>query len=130
MSFTWTDNIPNPPNVVSFDVPDMQENTQYLSVVMQRDHVICVPNHNDGSTFEGGHKQISLNAQGPIPGPAGVSAFDSLVWSNGGQLYWKNALAVPTGTPLTLNILPGFTIGAHQTLGSTFLPGGLIMNYG
>ncbi len=124
-TFTYTTNIPDPPNAPSVDVPKMQVNTNSVSGLVAVDHIgFGVPNG-------GAHNQCQISSQSSVNGaiPSGLigNGFETLyssVKATSGELYFVRG-ANPTGIQLTGPGTPQTT-----TNGYTFLPGGLLIQWG
>ena len=140
-SFTYTRDIPFSTNNPSNDQPIMQTNTNSIDDIIKVDH------YSFGSVgnFDGFHKQVTLPVSSVIPTIAG----------NQGSVYTKTATTATAHTESTLFYSPDTTgneyqltrtistdfatfatntnyDGVHPTLagGWTFLPGGLLFQYG
>lgn len=120
-NFNYTNGLPNPPNLPSQDVNDMQINCNSVEDIWDEDHFGF--NDNNG----GFHQQVSLLNQAAPGIPAGLSGV-LYADANGGNSWpiWQNALGSfqITGSASPNNPSVG---GAN---GWTFLPGGFILQWG
>lgn len=130
MTFTFQ-NIPNPADLISTSQGDLKNNFQYFQASLNKDHQIVFSDTNM-TTFEGRHRQVSLkNLHGIVPTIS--DGADSQIFSDNGNL-WANTTVVGAPVPAQLttfvadSVVPGPTFG--KSIGWTFLPGGLIMQYG
>lgn len=116
MTFSYNQNIPNPPNDPADDVGIMQTNAQAIAGIIAVDHVGF--NVVNGGT----HNQVTFAKNQTAPGfPAGAVA-DMFANIATGQSwpFWQNALG-------SFQMLGPNTSTAN---GSTFLPGGIILKWG
>jgi len=118
-NYTYITNIPASSNNPSADQPNMQINTNSIDDIIEVDHFSF--NDNRG----GYHKQVNLvDNAGPFPTPAGVG---SVLYSGAtNNLVFTNASLAGAGVQLTVGAKP--PIAAAN--GSTFLPGGLLLQWG
>lgn len=122
MSGPLQKNIPQPNDLISKSQGDLLNNSQYWVDSLSKDHQI-VNGHLSSQSFEGRHLQVSLFPQAATT-QTPTDGADSVIFSSGGLLYWRNTTM--TGpAQLTNNFVP-----TVATNGSTFLPGGLIFNWG
>jgi hypothetical protein len=125
----YTGGLPNPPNFPSQDVGSMQVNTNSIEDWVDVDHYGFNTADNEG----GYHDQVSMQNQAApgLPGfglnPNGVlfannptSPATAPAWP-----YWENSLGDFQITGSALAFTPSAT-----TNGWTFLPGGLIIQWG
>ena len=135
-SFLYTRDRPNPPNNPSSDVPDMKVNTNSIDDIISVDHVSF--NESNG----GFHNQTRLLSHAVIPAAliAGI-----------GTLYTKQAASVTelfytpdnsgdeyqitrtntTNFSLFAQLVNDYnSVGTKYDGGWTFLPGGLLLQYG
>ena len=135
-NFTYTTGIPNPPNNPSSDVPGMQTNCNSLNSLISVDHI----GFNDGSNNGGRHLQVQMPVQGSIP--SGLIGGEGTLYTKSGtgaQLFYTPGVS-GNEYQLTRVIGPNFaTFGTftnyppavvNQNGGWTFLPGGLLYQYG
>jgi len=116
-NITYTRGIPASSHNPSTDQPDMQINNDSIDDLISVDHYGF--NDNNG----GFHKVIDLVNQIAIPAlPSGVGM---QLYSGANNLIFKNA-QIPMGTFLTNSNAPPII----ATTGSTFLAGGMIMEWG
>ncbi len=132
MNLPYTGNIPNPPNNPSTDVPDMQTNTNSIESWVTVDHYGF---NTGGSTnnFGGLHSQIRMPTLGNVSTPP------TLV-NGAGNLYVNTVSArselfyIPDNTgnvyQLTRTSNSSFASFAVANPGWTFLPGGMLFQYG
>ncbi len=125
MSFTYTQNVPNPPNLPSADVGNMQTNTNSIFSILNVDHESFGSQNN----IDGRHKQVSLiNEVAPgVPASIGGVLFANNP-AGSSQPFWQNGIA-------PANVFQIFTYSSVtspvvSTTGFTYLPGGLIMQWG
>lgn len=135
----YNSNIPNPPNRPSSDVPLMQTNTNSISALINIDH------YGFNNNLGGYHSQVQMPVQSPFTGVLG-----------NGTLYTQSIKNSSAGNEATLFYTPGPTGNAYQltrtitgsyalfadftnnyggsgtayTGGWTYLPGGLLFQYG
>lgn len=109
---------------------DIQGNFEFLQSVFNKDHQI-VFNDTNSTTAEGRHRSVGLIDGGVQAFPTdGLTGF---VYATGGELYYRNSAAGPfqlTNSQTGSNFGGNATIGNSSHSGWTFLPGGLILNYG
>lgn len=122
----YTSGIPNPPNDPSVDVFTMQSNVNAIPQLIDVDHV------GFNSTYGGTHAQVQLQELSGIapPGvPTGLvgNGFGTLYTNviNGNGELWYVRGASTTGIQLTGPGTP--TVSSN---GYTFLPGGILMEWG
>ena len=138
-NFTYNSGVPNPPNRPSADVPLMQTNTNNIPLYLGIDHVPFQTGH----TTDGYHQQIHLlNESAPGIGTAnGVLFANNPVaqswptWQNANtityQIIGANANADAAGTSFSaFGAFGTITVNYTQSAGWTFLPGGMILQYG
>ena len=121
--YIYEDNIPFASNNPSVDQPKMQTNTNSIDSIIAVDHHTF--NDNDGGT----HKQVQLSATPGINGtvPSGLSgSYQTLYASvtNGAGELWL-ARGVSNHLQLT-----GPGVPVATTSGSSFLPGGMVIQWG
>lgn len=138
-SLSYTPGVPNPPNLPSVDVPDMQTNTNSIQTYLERDHMPFI-NANAGA-----HQQVNLNETNTGGTPtlpsllAGVG-FQTLysttnsvqIGGNSGELYFTrggSGVQIQLTGPLspTYNAPPGTL---QTSNGYTFLAGGILIQFG
>ena len=121
-NYTYITNIPASSNNPSADQPNMQINTNSIDSLITEDHYGF---NAAGLNFSGYHKKVSLvDNPGPFPTPAGVG---SVLYSGAtNNLVFTNASLAGAGVQLTVGAKP--PIAAAN--GSTFLPGGLLLQWG
>lgn len=125
-SFGYTRDIPESDHSPSTDQPNMRTNTNSIDSLISIDHYSF-----EQLNFDGTHKQVQLRNAAGINGtiPAGLQGngwetlYASTTAGNGELWFVRGASA--TGVQLTGPGTP--TISGN---GSTFLPGGLILNWG
>ena len=119
MSFTYTQNIPNPPNLPSQDVKNMQTNTNSIFSIINVDH----ESFGSALNIDGRHKQVSLiNQTAPgVPGNIGGVIFANNP-AGTSQPFWQNAASTTQLFGFSSTTAP---VAANP--GLTYLPGGLIM---
>jgi len=137
-SITYNLNIPNPPNSPSSDVPNMQTNTNSINTLVNVDHYTF----SSASPSAGTHKKVSLaNISNPgVPVGSNGVFFSKLATSS--WPFWQNANSVYQMMGANANAdaatasFSGFgafgTVTANyaQSAGWTFLPGGMLLQYG
>lgn len=127
-NFNYTAGLPNPPNLPSQDVNDMQINTNSINSILPVDHFGF--NDNDG----GYHSQVSM----PNEVVPALPSFSKA--SQGGMLLSHNPTSPNTapGYPWWLNSVGDFQLSGcgviaapvPGTFGYTFLPGGMLIQWG
>jgi len=118
----YTTNIPNPPNFPSQDVANMQINTNSISTLLQVDHF------GFGNNQGGSHARVQLaEVLGSSP-PVGLlngyeTIYSQIINANGEIFFTRGSSG--TGIQLTG---PGTPVVSAS--GYTFLPGGILMQWG
>lgn len=117
-------NTPNAGDVLAISQVDLQTNFQYLAQALAKDLNISFGS-DSATTNIGYHKKVTLQVAGSnnIAMPASA---DALLFSFGGNFYWKNN-TLAAAVQLT-NANMGVPVSAAS--GYTFLPGGLMMQWG
>lgn len=148
MANTYRD-IPQASDILSQSQKDIRANFDYIANTLgtslkSGDHQISL-NGVDTTTFEGRHLQVALNNRsGGPPTVAGIGdGTDSLIYSSNGNLFYGSQLGAGAFQLTTFNAGANFgglgttstttpTAGAvaSTNAGWTFLPGGLILQYG
>lgn len=125
LNWSYVNNIPFATNKPSVDQPDMKLNTESTFNILAVDHFGF--NANNGGT----HQQAQLlnvpGGSGAIPAGLQGNGFETLYSSataGAGELWFVRG-ASPTGIQLTG---PGTPSAVGN--GSTFLPGGILMQWG
>ena len=126
-SFGYTQNIPNPPNLPSADVGNMQTNTNSINSIINVDHVSFGGGGSGFSNIDGTHRQVSLIDQAAPALPAGINGelFSNQVAGQSWP-FWQNRASQTAGTPIQL--LSG--IPSNVIIGFTFLPGNVLIQWG
>jgi hypothetical protein len=137
MSNTYTDT-PIASHTLAMDQPTIEANFLYLANTLgtsnskNGDHQISLTGV-DTTSFEGRHRQVCLNNRhGLAPTVAGIGdGTDALIYSDNGNIFFGTSVGagnfkMTTFNANTLGGLASFATGP----GWTFLPGGLIMQYG
>lgn len=122
MTFVYTNTVPNPPNLPSTDVNAMQTNTATIDSWVQRDHF-------GFNTDNGGlHNKVSLPNQGAPAIPTNMNAvfFAKAVGGNSWP-HWVNGIGV-AGFQITGSAAAVYPSAVAN--GYSFLPGGLIIQWG
>ncbi len=117
--FTYNDGVPGANNDPSEDQPDMLVNTQSIKGIWGPEHYTF----GTGIDFDGRHTSVSLpnHAAPGLPSYFGVGG---VLYCNSNFPVWQNSanannnIATYVGTPVTTNT------------GLTYLPGGIIMQWG
>lgn len=120
MTFVYTNTVPNPPNLPSTDVNAMQTNTATIDSWVQRDHV------GFNNADAGYHRQVHMDNQAaPALGTQDCVFYADAVGGNSWP-HWRNNLGSfqMTGSASANNPSAG------AANGWTFLPGGLIYQWG
>jgi hypothetical protein len=129
MSFIYTTGVPNPPNIPSSDVSNMQTNTNSINSIIGVDHV--------GFNLANGgyHTVIHQTQYSTGTDPAAIPSIGQLyikqISSNGNTdevLFYQSGggrIFQLTGAPTGAG-----SQGSIGTSGWTFLPNGLIMQWG
>jgi len=117
-NFNYIRNIPSAPHNPSVDQPDMQINTNSTDDILDVNHYGF--NDNNG----GYHKRADLvNQSAPYNTPAGVG---SVLISSFNEWIFTNASLSGAGIQMTTSTAPPISLPR----GSTFLPGGMVMQWG
>ena len=133
-NFTYNNNVPNPPDNPSVDVPDMQTNSMSIESIIGVDHVTF--NTNGG----GIHKQVTLaNEAAPGLGDGNGVLYGNVGPSNSWP-FWQNSLQSFQVIGGNSANLPRFATNTNYqassgTIPSTnggwsYLPGGMMIQYG
>jgi len=130
MTFTFYTTIPNAPNDPADDQPKMLQNNIAISNLIGIDHV------NFNNVNAGYHKVVHLLNNAGTPAP--LAGYGEVYSNTISSIISDTALYYQTGTGLniqmTVNGVPNplsTTAGPPtQNRGWSFLPGGLILNYG
>ncbi len=142
-NFTYIRDIPDGPHNPSVDQPDMKINTNSIDDLITQDHYGF---NAAGLNFSGYHKQVHM----PI-----LAAIPAVTFANQGTLYTKTAISTGVATESDLFYTPdastieyqltrtitaqsakfgtntNYQVGPPNLFGGwTFLPGGLVMQYG
>lgn len=131
--------IPQPGDILATSQSDLEHNFLYIQGALGKDHQVVIGDTDTGTPFEGRHLQVSLKGQAAsIAFPS--DSVDSQIWSHSGNLFFQNGTAGQSFQFTTANSTANFgSIVNYQAAGGgfgsctggwTFLPGGLIMNYG
>jgi len=141
-NFTYNRDIPDAPNNPSNDQPPMKVNTNSIDNLINEDHYAF--NDNNG----GLHKRVRLIDLLAIPGAlaAGMGTLYTKLATSSGVSTESNIFFTPdnsgneyqltrpiTGNFASFSALGAFgtvTAGYTRTAGWTFLPGGMLMQYG
>lgn len=127
--FTYYTNIPAENNKPSLDQPSMQTNTNSIDGIIDIDHV------GFQQALGGYHTVVHLTNQGTSPTgiPTPVSAIGELftlqspalgTFPQDQTMWWQSG----TGNPVQMTM--NFTPVLNNNSGYTFLPGGMILQYG
>ena len=133
MANTYTDT-PIASHTLAADQPVIEGNFLYLANTLgtsnakNGDHQIALTGV-DTTQFEGRHRQVCLNNRhGAAPTVAGIGdGTNVLLYGDNGNLFFGSATGAGAFQLTTYNA--GANFGANPN-GWTFLPGGLIMQYG
>ncbi len=120
---TFTDK-PDANDILADSQSDIQDNFEYLQIALNKDHKIQFNVATAGDLTQGLHRQVSFINRSA--NPAVTASADSMLYSSSDNLYWKGKSAA-TGVILT-DKTAGVPLNA--TNGVTFLPGGLLMQWG
>jgi hypothetical protein len=129
MTYSLTD-APIASHTLANDQPLIENNNLYWANVLLKDHQIgAVGGTNSGVTFEGRHIQVAFsNRNGSPPTVSGIGdGTNALLYSNNGNIFFGSATGAGAFQLTTYN--SGSNFGG-TTNGWTFLPGGLILQYG
>lgn len=124
LALTYTRDIPDPPSSPSVDVPNMKVNTNSIDTIWTRDHF------SFESSTAGLHNRVQLveiNTALPVGlAPVNSSTLFAKVTENPleGNLYYYRI-----GAPDAIQLTGPLTPVANQN-GYTFLPGGILMQWG
>lgn len=131
-----SDGFPNPGDAPASSQPLFLQNNNYWPAVLGKDHQIVVGD-DSGTTSEGRHTQVGfLNRNGSAPTVNSVGdGVDTVEYSNNGDLYISTSNAPGKKYRLTTTgtltpIADNAKFGNVPNNGWTFLPGGLILQYG
>lgn len=128
MSFVYTIGVPNPPSNPSADVFNMQTNTNSLGSILNVD-LIGFGSPGIGQAVDGRHRQVSLfnetNPAVPFTTNTGGVLFAGLQGAQSWP-FWQNAATFLASTPIQL--IAGIPTSA--TIGFTYLPGNILMQWG
>jgi len=121
-------------HTLAADQPVMEANFNYLANTLgtsnakNGDHQISIGGA-DNNAFEGRHRQVCFNNRnGSEPVATSIAdGVDSLLYSKNGNVYFSSSLGASPFQLTTYNAQANF--GASPN-GWTFLPGGLILQYG
>lgn len=117
MTINYTNNIPNPPNAPSSDVPLLQANTNALSSIVAIDH------QGFGATISGYHTVIHQSPQSGNPGAiASVGQTYTKTVSGDQQLFYESGGGV-------VNQLTGPNAASAASNGYTWI-GGILIQWG
>lgn len=135
-SFIYTQNVPNPPNLPSEDVGNMQTNTNSIFSILNVDH----ESFGSASNIDGRHRQVSLiNEAAPgVPANIGGVLFANNPVPQISWPFWQNTQTiqilganVSSFAQFAINTAYGTPpAGFTQQGGFSFLPGALIFQYG
>jgi len=128
-TYTYNRDIPDAPNNPSVDQPDMKTNTNSIDSLINEDH------YSFGVNNGGFHKQVRMPVLGAIP--AGLIGGSGTIYTktinngagNQAQEFYTNG-ASGNEYQLTRADNTNFPTFAAAQNGWTFLPGGLILQYG
>jgi hypothetical protein len=140
MPNTFTDN-PQAGHTLATDQPNIEANFLYLANTLgtsnsnNGDHQISIGG-TDAVTFEGRHRQVCFNNRhGSAPTVAGIGdGTNALLYADNGNVFFGSVTGAGAFQLTTYN--SGANFGGHATIGGsinagwTFLPGGLILQYG
>jgi len=125
-SFIYTRGVPNPPNLPSQDVGNMQTNTNSVDDIINVDHWSF--QKASPLQIDGRHRQVSLSnrvADANIPTDIGGVIFASNpAPTNISWPFWQNGPS-PADVVQMLSVLPSGIQNGH-----TSLPGGIIIQWG
>ena len=116
----YTTTVPNPPNLPSQDVGSMQTNTANIATFLAQDHY---PFNDSPGNRSGWHETVTMQNQGP---PGVPPTMNGLLFCQNNFPWWQNA----TGS---FSLAGNPTAGVNPSAGAnglTFLPGGLILQWG
>lgn len=122
---TYNTDIPNPPNLPSVDVPNMKVNTNSIASVLGVDHYAF------GNVNGGLHKWVQMPTVGSIPSfnSSTSNLYGKTVSGPTAQLFYSPGTS-GNEYQLTRASSSNFATFAAATNGWTFLPGGLLLQYG
>ncbi len=122
-SFMYTRGVPNPPNLPSADVNNMQTNTNSTDSILDVDHF----SFGSTASIDGRHRQVSLaNEAAPgVPGNIGGVLFaNNPAPTNISWPFWQNGVA-PANVVQLISGIPSVAVSGY-----TFLAGGVILQWG
>lgn len=135
MTLPYNVNIPFATNDPSVDQPDMLENTNTINTFVEQDHLGFNDQFNGNANSGGWHTDIHLINQGTGFVPTRITEvgqlFSKLVTMNGitsMALFFQSDTGVGASNSLTQITAPKNTVASSS--GYTFLPGGIILNWG
>ena len=135
MTLPYSLNIPFATNDPSVDQPDMLENTNSTSTLIQQDHLGFNNQFNGIANSGGYHTNIHMIDQGAGFDPARITQVGQLfakeVTLNGFTdvaLFYRTGTNVGFANSLTQITAPKNTVTGNN--GYTFLPGGMIVQWG
>jgi len=124
-NLTYTENLPNPPNLPSQDVNAMNQNTNSVNRIFVSATNPTLDNIGFNNGDGGFHRQVSMKNQ-VAPG---LQAQDGVLFANQNVAnswpFWQNGLGVFQLAGSASSNNPSAAIN-----GWSFLPGGLIMQWG
>jgi len=136
MSFTYTRDIPDPPSSPSVDVPNMKTNTNSIDSIWTVDHF------EFKQINAGRHKQVTLTNEAAPGFVGGNGALYANAPVSASFPFWQNAngsyqlIGANANSDAASASFSGFgafgTVTANyaQTAGWTYLPGGMLLQYG
>ena len=117
--------IPLAGDLISVSQADLKQNFDYIQGALGKDHQINFGSSDTGTSFEGRHKQLSLNNRnGGVP--TITDGADSIVYGINGNLAWTSA---SSAGPVQLTNVKTNAV-TNATSGCTFLPGGILLQWG
>lgn len=134
MTYTLTD-APIANHTLATDQPLIENNNLYFTNSLTKDHQIVL-GHTNATTFEGRHIQVCFNNRhGSAPTVAGIGdGTNAILYADNGNIFFGSvgagAFQLTTFNATTANFGGTAAIGGSTNAGWTFLPGGLIFQYG
>lgn len=116
--------IPQPGDILAVSQVDLEQNFTYLSQALAKDLNIAF--NTDSATTNVGYSKKTTYMAAASNNIAMPGSADSMTFSFGGDLYWKNPL-LAAAVKMT-NSSGGAPVA--DTFGYSFLPGGMLIQWG
>ena len=128
-NYPYNNNVPNPANDPGDDVGDMNQNTKSIQNLIITDHI------NFGTAGSGAHNRsqyLNINqAANTVPPNLIGSGYATMYCNTNGSLQ-EELFFTRGASGIAIQLTTGSSTGPSisSTLGSTFLPGNMILNVG